>query len=303
MIEESSIAKQVICESCDELIELLLTSNLGVLGNGRRPYEWAFRGQANSNWKLTPSALRPGTVLGYYPDRRRHVSEGHGSCLEQMNCEVVAVRQFAELADRVGIAIPGFIDFFRQDGHDLSDGATAAVAGKIGTAEWPKPEMFELLAIAQHHGVPTRLLDFTFDPLVALFFAADNIINSLNRFMSQGVEKMSIWAINLKMLYSRPLEFGVVEVERSKNSFLRSQKGLFVLDRGLSDFPKNAVSPSLDEQIECKFAPTYDGTMLISFSVPIFEADKILRALALQYVDRPHLMPTFDRVVDYLKLR
>ncbi len=58
-------------------------------------------------------------------------------------------------------------------------------------------DSFRWLAMMQHHGAPTRLLDFTWSPYVAAFFALEN-----------ATEQAAVWAINVRELFGQRVSLG-----------------------------------------------------------------------------------------------
>lgn len=191
-----------------------------------------FRGQAKASWSLTPKAFRPRVHLGYGSSALQAPSS---NILEQTKAEYEAVRSFVELSDSVGLDLPGDIGRFRN--HRNRSGSDAE---RFWRHEWPEAQDHQLLAIAQHHGVPTRLLDFTHNPLVAAYFAASDCLKILQA--RHRISEFAIWAIDLR--FFRRIQsvtnqqfagntrerIHEVLVPRHGNDFLRAQAGFFLID-------------------------------------------------------------------------
>ena len=71
--------------------------------------------------------------------------------------------------------------------------------------ECPKTDL-ELLFMAQHYGVPTRLLDWTFNPLIALYFASapkndnDGKVYSIKLKTSYNVEQLDDVSMSIQKI-------------------------------------------------------------------------------------------------------
>jgi hypothetical protein len=289
---------EVVCDSAQEFIARLRLSDQ--LWRGRPSNKWAFRGQADAGWGLIPKAFRSSTNLAYTgspvrpplgPERQRRE-------------ELRALNHFLFLADRVGLPVPG-------DGQHLRLPDTVQHTPP-SFRDWPWPTVLETLAIAQHHGVPTRLLDFSHDPLTAAFFAAHGAWSSSS---SPDVPsgRIAVWAINLEVVSAcveahrqrreRPSIIWVT-ASRASNTFLHQQDALFLLDLDADSRP---FPPDLERAVIA--APERAGLqapaepLVVQLVLAASQISEVLRLLWNEAYYPAKLMPTYDNVALTLEYR
>ena len=109
---------------------------------------------------------------------------------------------------------------------------------------WLPEEFWELAALAQHYGLPTRLLDWSTNINTALYFAVRDYIKplttyqqlSLQREMVANKEKsvennMEIWALDTRVIIAKEdiLPLRIIRPAYSGNPNLSAQEGVFTL--------------------------------------------------------------------------
>ncbi|CAJ0792131.1 FRG domain-containing protein [Ralstonia holmesii] len=78
------------------------------------------------------------------------------------------------------------------------------------------------LSVMQHYGVPTRLLDFTESPYIALYFA-------LEAYAPQSKADLSIFAID----YSGVMDRSIIHIKSKDNGFRETRESLYAKQDGV----------------------------------------------------------------------
>jgi hypothetical protein len=289
-----------------------------------------FRGQGNASHRLIPSAYRDsgrdkiGKFISKNFNNRFDTGVRFGKIgnkdipqkdLEkevlnevQIEFEFNILKEFICEADRQAIPIPEFTTdlksklFCRDEQYFIKD--------------WPPHQLYSILGLAQHIGIPTRFLDWTNDVYAALYFAAYGAYQNKD---SEKADNIILWILNIGpykekdeislnifrpgVLINPPFE--TIFVPTTYNVNLAAQQGLFIYCKDVR-FENYNTAPAHD-LVKVISAlgeiDTYDDPYLEAIRVPVTEANTILGILDSLGYSSSKYFPGLEGVVQTLEMR
>ncbi len=281
----NEIVQVTHCQSASDFIAALSPRDPKYMSAA--PRAWVFRGLSNDKYTLVPTALRNQSA-DIQTLTHHSIVDNKG----QVWAERAVLAGFLRVSDDTGLHIP-------ED--------TQALRNWLGirfdnTAIWPPNEVWSLMALAQHHGIPTRLLDWSRHPLKAALFAALEANESEDK---SGL--LSVWALTLEKMDMLPTDqkpFIIVTAPSATNANLRAQEGIFTLAKHIAGDGKPVDRSPFDKLLhEWVYENNVQspGPWLHRITLPQQLAGQLCFELALEGLTRATLFPDFYGVAKAMK--
>lgn len=182
---------------------------------------YIFRGVSTEKYELIPSALRA-------CNKEKLMKLGHcsgiGGQVQRIAAEYSILRQFYFSCDDANLYVPSCS--IRK--YPIDD-----VSAFISKETWPPEDLFEIAGLAQHYGLLTRLLDWSHDLFVALYFGCVGAMKTILKTKSTD-DNIVLWALNAKKIevdksIGKVIPIKFIRPPYNGNINLGAQKGIFTL--------------------------------------------------------------------------
>ena len=316
-MEESKTHERIDFSTAEEFLQALSPAH-SLWSSG--PFEYIFRGHGDANWSLIPSAFRSNAnflvsnfVIGVQRDNDT-----------QRRAELSVLSEFFRLADQRGLPIPEDTILMRKRWFSIFSPETmprsllkTGVFGNYQVQRWPPPELWSLIGLVQHHGLPTRFLDWSRSPLVAAYFASKDAIETRTSIPepTKRPEKLGVWVCSSTILDSENItpkpEVALVTVPRAWNPNLHAQQGLFTLYIPQIMEDDAPVDTKSFDQVIYSLKPIGIADHLVSLqgprmrllTLPVIQSNRLLDLLVKSGVSAATLFPGFGGVAQAVRER
>lgn len=249
-----SILKTINCTTAKEFLDLITPWNTEY-----KLTEYVFRGHIDEEFLLHPNIMRKrnnpeilkiaqiAVVKGKYQSAIKsigatNIKDYHASI------EMGILRRFYRTANENGLYVPSS----KLMSSEMAIGGYVNFNNLMKSFEfstWLNDDSTEIAALAQHYGLPTRLIDWSYSQYIASFFATN--------FMTKPDKNknISLWMLNYKKLaklFSSPLsDVKIFSPHYQWNDNAKSQNGLFTyIESNHETKEQNLNMDFLDDFIE-----------------------------------------------------